>query len=139
MSNATHAKRPARRTKRAATAARPAATARPKGAAATTVAPVAAASTAAPVAGPALPAALDIREIAETFEFLRSAVNCGIDSIDASRVRSVDTAGLQLLLAAGRTAAAHGRALRWVGASSSLVEAATKLGVAGVLGFARPG
>ncbi len=137
MSNATHAKRPARRTKRAATAARPA-TARAKAAAVTT-APPAAAPTPVPVAGPALPAALDIREIAATFEFLRSAVNCGIDSIDASRVTSVDTAGLQLLLAAGRTAAAHGRALRWVGASSSLVEAATKLGVAGVLGFATAG
>jgi ABC-type transporter Mla MlaB component len=87
---------------------------------------------------PALPPALDIRDIRETFEFLRSAVNCGVERIDASGVVRVDTAGLQLLLAAGRTAAAHGRALRWAGASSTLVEAATRLGVAGFLGLAKP-
>jgi ABC-type transporter Mla MlaB component len=141
VSHPTHAKRPVRRAKRAASPARPAAApARPKAApVAAATAVVAAAAPPAPSAGPALPAALDIREISETFEFLRSAVNCGVDSIDASRVATVDTAGVQLLLAAGRTAAAHGRALRWAGPSSSLIEAATKLGVAGLLGFARAG
>ena len=138
MSQANHPKRPVRRAKRAAPVARPSVAARAKAAPAVAVAghletpaPV------VPAPGPALPAALDIRGIAETFEFLRSAVNCGVESIDASRVATVDTAGVQLLLAAGRTAAAHSRALRWVDASSSLVEAATKLGVAAVLGFAR--
>jgi ABC-type transporter Mla MlaB component len=87
---------------------------------------------------PALPSVLDIRDISETFELLRSAVNCGVERIDASGVVRVDTAGLQLLLAAGRTAAAHGRALRWAGASSTLIEAATRLGVAGLLGLAKP-
>jgi ABC-type transporter Mla MlaB component len=134
VSHSTPAKRPVRRAKRAASASRPAgASARTKAVAAPVASPP------APSAGPALPAALDIRQIAETFEALRSAVNCGVDSIDASRVTTVDTAGLQLLIAAGRTAAAHGRALRWVDASSTLVEAATRLGVAGVLGFARVG
>jgi len=136
------AKRTNRRPKRTATAPRAGAGANPVGREPAGEAAVAAGEAAVAkraCALPALPAALDIRGIGETFEFLRSAVNCGIDSIDASRVVSVDTAGLQLLLAAGRTAAAHGRALRWAGASSSLVEAATRLGVAGILGIARPG
>ncbi len=143
MSHATTAKRPARRAKRAAAPSRPAArSAQPKAGPDLATGPaqvVAAAAVTAPAApaGPALPAALEIREIRETFEFLRSAVNCGVDSIDASRVATVDTAGLQLLIAAGRTAAAHGRALRWVGASSALVDAACRLGVAGVLGLVR--
>ena len=140
MSHTHTAKRPARRAKRASPAARPAAPTRAKAAAAVTTAAAASAATpvaAAPSAGPALPPSLDIREIAGTFEFLRSAVNCGVEDIDASRVTTVDTAGVQLLLAAGRTAAAHGRALRWVGASSTLLDAATKLGVAGILGLAR--
>ena len=132
--NAQNTKHPVRRTKRAA-ASRPAPRAKTapgtaKSAATGVVPPPAPAS-----GGPALPAALEIRESAQTFEALRSAVNCGVDRIDASRVASVDTAGLQLLLAAGRTAAAHGRALRWDRPSSALIDAATKLGVAGVLGL----
>ena len=142
MSHPTPAKRPLRRAKRAAPATRPsAASVRAKAAAATAAvvasAPEATPAPAAASAGPALPASLDIRGIAATFEFLRSAVNCGVDSIDASRVTSVDTAGLQLLIAAGRTAATHGRALRWEGASSTLIEAATTLGIAGVLGLVK--
>ena len=144
MSPPTEAKGTNRRAKRAPAAARAVATA-PRaaaGRASDVTAPAAAAdATGAASAGsacPALPPALDIRDIRETFEFLRSAVNCGVDRIDASAVVRVDTAGLQLLLAAGRTAAAHGRALRWAGASSTLVEAATRLGVAGLLGLAKP-
>ncbi|MBS0395986.1 MAG: hypothetical protein JSR54_15295, partial [Proteobacteria bacterium] len=49
----------------------------------------------------------------------------------------IDTAGIQVLLAAGRTAAAHGRALRWSSPSAPLVEAAGRLGVAGLLGLAQ--
>lgn len=143
MSHPTDAKRTGRRAKRATSPVRAvAATPRTRGGPAGKATVVVAAGEAAVASRasvlPALPAALDIRAIRETFEFLRSAVNCGVDSIDASRVVRVDTAGLQLLLAAGRTAAAHGRALRWTGASSALVEAAAKLGVAGVLGLARP-
>jgi ABC-type transporter Mla MlaB component len=126
-------KRPVKRVKRAAGAARPVARANAKPA-------VVAEVIATPASGaPALPASLDIREISASFEWLRSAVNCGVDCIDASRVASIDTAGLQLLLAAGRTAAAHGRALRWDRPSSTLIDAATRLGVAGVLGLVREG
>lgn len=144
MSRATEPKQAAARAKRAAVPTRAVAPpARPEAALASeALAVVTAAGTAAPTdasALPALPPALDIREIRTCFELLRSAVNCGVDRIDASRVAAVDTAGLQLLLAAGRTAAAHGRTLRWAGASSALVEAATKLGIAGVLGLARTG
>lgn len=137
MSHAQNTKRPVRRAKRAAPAARPA----PRAKAPIAPAPsaIAAPAPAPASSGPALPAALDIREIKDIFESLRSAVNCGVDSIDASRVTTVDTAGLQLLLAAGRTAAAHGRALRWDRPSSTLIDAATKLGVAGVLGLVGPG
>jgi len=139
--NAQNTKRPVRRTKRPAPAARPTPRAKtPAAPAPAAVVGAVAAAVAPPVSsGPALPAALDIREIKDTFEALRSAVNCGVDSIDASRVTTVDTAGLQLLIAAGRTAAAHGRALRWDRPSSTLIDAATKLGVAGVLGLVGPG
>ena len=127
MSQATNSKRPARRGKRSVASARPAAA---RASAAT-----------APAAGalPALPAQLDIRDAGTTVGLLKAAIAGGAECIDASRVASVDTAGLQLLLAAGRMAAAHGRALRWEGASSALIEAACKLGVAGVLGLARAG
>jgi ABC-type transporter Mla MlaB component len=136
-------KRTNRRAKRPPAAARAVATAplAGTGSASDVSAPAAADGTLAASgrsACPALPPALDIRDIRETFEFLRSAVNCGVERIDASGVVRVDTAGLQLLLAAGRTAAAHGRALRWAGASSTLIEAATRLGVAGLLGIATP-
>lgn len=139
MSHSTSAKRPPRRAKRAAPPARPCAAPSRAKAAAVAAPVVTAPAPAAPSAGPALPATLDVREIGAAFEFLRSAVNCGVDSIDASRVTTIDTAGVQLLLAAGRTAAAHGRALRWAGPSSALIEAATRLGVAGVLGLVRAG
>jgi ABC-type transporter Mla MlaB component len=137
--NSQNSKRPVRRTTRAAPAARPTPRAKAAPVAVPAVGSAAAATPAPASSGPALPAALDIREIKDTFESLRSAVNCGVDSIDASRVTTVDTAGLQLLLAAGRTAAAHGRALRWDRPSSSLIDAATRLGVAGVLGLVGPG
>jgi len=122
-----HSKRPTRRAK---PAVRSGARAKP--------APVAA--PAAPVdTTPALPADLSIRAVRETAALIGAALAAGSERIDASRVAMVDSAGVQLLIAAGRTAAAHGRALRWAEASSSLIEAASRLGVAGLLGFARSG
>ncbi len=139
MSQVITSKRPVRRAKRPAAPARQAAAAHASGPAAIAVAAVA-----APVADPmpslpSLPPQLDIRDAEATAGLLHAAVVGGAERIDASRVASVDTAGLQLLLAAGRLAAAHGRALRWEGASSTLIEAASKLGVAGILGLARAG
>jgi ABC-type transporter Mla MlaB component len=132
VSQATTSKRPVRRAKRPAAPGRQAA-------AGGAPAPVVAVAAPAAEVRPSLPPQLDIRDAHATAGLLQAAVAAGAECIDASRVASVDTAGLQLLLAAGRLAAAHGHALRWEGASSTLIEAATKLGVAGVLGLARVG
>jgi ABC-type transporter Mla MlaB component len=118
VSSAKKVRRPARRTK--------AAPARPQ--------PAAAAAPAAP-ASPALPAELQIRGATALAATLRAAVAAGAEDVDASQVALVDTAGLQLLIAAGRLASAHGRALRWQRPSAALLEAASRLGVARQLGL----
>lgn len=53
--------------------------------------------------------------------------------LDARALTSVDTAGLQLLLAAGRAAREHGLSLRVLGARSLLFEAAISLGLGSAL------
>ncbi|HTT07903.1 MAG TPA: STAS domain-containing protein [Gammaproteobacteria bacterium] len=50
--------------------------------------------------------------------------------IDGSRVESVDTAALQVLLAFVRSARAQGAIIRWSGISSALQNAAQLLGIA---------
>jgi len=49
--------------------------------------------------------------------------------LDAHALTSIDTAGLQLLLAAGRAAREHGLALKVLGARPLLLEAAMNLGL----------
>ena len=117
MSSAKKVRRPARRSRAAAP--------RPQPAAAPPAAP----------AGPALPAELQIRGATALAATLRAAVAAGAEDVDASQVALVDTAGLQLLLAAGRLASAHGRALRCQRPSAVLHEAAGRLGVARQLGL----
>ncbi|MBS0372969.1 MAG: STAS domain-containing protein [Proteobacteria bacterium] len=121
MSSAKKVRRPARRAKAAPSRSRPAA-----------------APSAAP-AGPALPADLQIRGATALAATLRAAVAAGAEDVDASQVALVDTAGLQLLIAAGRLASAHGRALRWQRPSTALVDAANRLGVARQLGLGEAG
>ena len=53
--------------------------------------------------------------------------------VDAQALTSIDTAGLQLLLAAGRAAREHGLALKVLGARPLLLEAAISLGLSSAL------
>ena len=82
----------------------------------------------------ALNGAVDIRNGLAVSVLLKQAVAAG-DAVDVSGVTHVDTAGLQLLIAATRSAKKVGKTLRWQGAPTVLVEAATKLGVAATLGL----
>ena len=128
-----------RKPKRAARRSRHSPPAKPDAAPAIVAPPVtAAAAPARHGRAPALPAELDIRHARQIAEFLNAAIAAGTHEIDASAVATADTAGLQLLLAAGRMAAAHGRALRWQRASGALARAAVAIGVAGPLGLAGP-
>jgi ABC-type transporter Mla MlaB component len=77
----------------------------------------------------ALPASLVIRDVAEVAGRLRAALAGGALVVDASAVAAVDTAGLQLLLAAERSARERGIVARWLGASDTLRRAAAALGI----------
>jgi anti-anti-sigma regulatory factor len=55
--------------------------------------------------------------------------------VDGSRVQSVDTAGLQVLLAFVRTLRGHDAVVHWTGVSDSLQETAELLGVASLIGL----
>ena len=78
----------------------------------------------------ALPACLTRREVPAQQKRLEAAIAAGIATIDASAVALIDTAGLQLLLAAS----ADGR-IRYVAPSATLREAATRLGLGAALGI----
>ena len=74
---------------------------------------------------------ITIAEAAALKEQLLPHVNReGEISIDGSRVESVDTAALQVLLAFVRSARAHGAVIRWTGISGALLNTAQLLGVA---------
>jgi ABC-type transporter Mla MlaB component len=83
-----------------------------------------------------LPGALTIRELGPLAARLRAAIDAGLTQIDASAVVTVDTAGVQLLVAATLGAARLGKELRWRAASPTLLQAATQLGLAASLGLA---
>lgn len=55
--------------------------------------------------------------------------------IDASRLESVDTAGMQLLYAFARDAQGLGKTVRWHGVTPALREAAQVLGMASMLAW----
>ena len=55
--------------------------------------------------------------------------------MDGSHVQSVDTAGLQVLLAFVRTLRGHDAVVHWSGVSQSLLETAELLGVASHIGL----
>ena len=87
-------------------------------------------------AGIALPQALLITDVRSFAETLREAVAQGDVTLDASRLKDIDTAGLQLLCATRAAALAAGRPFRWAAASDGLRAAALAVGLQGPLGLA---
>jgi len=99
-------------------------------------APVAAMAPVAPTV-PTLPSTLTLRQVGEVAALLMPVVASGRYAVDASAVLQCDTAGVQLLIAASKSAAARGGALVLTGASPALVDGAIRLGVAAMLGLER--
>ena len=96
-------------------------------------------ATAAP-AGRSRPFALDAEcTIAGTASLktglARLLKNPGTVRLDASAVRRIDTAGLQVLASFVRERAARGAAVEWLGVTPALTEAAELLGLSSTLGL----
>jgi ABC-type transporter Mla MlaB component len=82
-------------------------------------------------AGPlALGSSLSIREVGERAAQLKALIAAGSAEVDARQLESVDTAGLQLLLAAAAAARRRGLTLKLHGAGSLHSGAASALGLA---------
>ncbi len=79
-----------------------------------------------------LPERLTIAEVAAFRQRLAADAGGGPLRIDAARVLEIDTAGLQVLVAAARSRGP----LDWQGASDALREAARLIGVETALGLA---
>lgn len=77
---------------------------------------------------------LTIHAAAAACETLRAALAAAAGDVvlDLSQVQVFDSAGAQLLLAARRTLAARGRALRLAGPAAPVVEALGTLGLQGL-------
>ena len=99
------------------------------------VRPVRRASRARPATAPPPPPALalgptlTIAEVAECHRALQVLLAGGAASIDAHNLKSIDTAGLQLLLVAGRAARERGVKLKLLGGTELLTGAAAALGL----------
>lgn len=78
----------------------------------------------------ALGSSLSIREVGERAAQFKALIAAGSAEVDASKLESVDTAGLQLLLAAAAAARRRGLTLRLHGAGSLNSGAASALGLA---------
>lgn len=92
---------------------------------------------AAPAGAPlVLPATLLITDARSVAADLREAVLRGDVSIDASRLKDVDTSGLQLLLATRLATLAAGHEFRWTADSDGLRTAAAATGLSQSLGLA---
>jgi anti-anti-sigma regulatory factor len=95
---------------------------------------------AAPVDAPVrLPAALQIRTVEATGAELRAALARGALRLDGAAVSRVDTAGLQLLVAAIASARAAGVATEWQATSPALIDGARQLGVGALLSLPAAG
>jgi anti-anti-sigma regulatory factor len=81
----------------------------------------------------ALGASLTIVETRALQRSLNALIQRGRAEADAHALMSVDTAGLQLLLAAGRAARERGLPFRLFGARPLLLDAATSLGLGSAL------
>lgn len=77
-----------------------------------------------------LGASLSIREVSECAARLKAQFAAGSAEVDAHQLESIDTAGLQLLLAAATAAQRRGLKLRLSGAASLNSGAALALGLA---------
>jgi len=84
----------------------------------------------------ALPTALLITDVRSFAAGLRTAVAGGDVAIDASRLKDIDTAGLQLLVAVRLDVVVAGNSFRWVGESPALRAAAAATGLSQALGLA---
>lgn len=83
--------------------------------------------------GVVLPADCRIADLAEVKQAIQAALATGALGIDASAVERVDTAALQLLLAARRDANKAAATFAWNGVSDALRDAAGVLGLAQTL------
>lgn len=72
---------------------------------------------------------LTIAEVAECHRALQVLLAGGAAAIDARNLKSIDTAGLQLLLVAGRAARERGVTLKLLGGTELLTGAAAALGL----------
>jgi len=81
----------------------------------------------------ALGASLTIVEARLLQRSLKALIERGRAEADAHALTSVDTAGLQLLLAAGRAAREGGLPFKLFGARALLLDAATSLGLGSAL------
>jgi anti-anti-sigma regulatory factor len=81
-----------------------------------------------------LGSSLSIREVGECAAQLKGLLAKGPTDIDASRLESIDTAGIQLLLAAAAAAQRRGFKLKLLGAHGLKSGAARSLGLAEHLG-----
>jgi anti-anti-sigma regulatory factor len=81
----------------------------------------------------ALPAILDLAAADALCRDLRDAMDLGDVEVDARAVERISTPCIQLLLAAARSAAERGAALRIVAPSAPLSTAIVELGLGGVL------
>jgi anti-anti-sigma regulatory factor len=86
-------------------------------------------TTATPPPALSLGPALTIAEVAECHRALQVLLAGGAAAIDAHNLKSIDTAGLQLLLVAGRAARERGVTLRLLGGTELLTGAAAALGL----------
>lgn len=80
-----------------------------------------------------LPADCRIADLADVKQALQAALATGRVAIDGSAVERVDTAALQLLLAAHRDAGKSSLPFIWQGASAALRDAAAMIGLAQTL------
>jgi ABC-type transporter Mla MlaB component len=81
----------------------------------------------------ALGASLTIVEVRGSWRSLRALLARGQAEADARLLTTIDTAGLQLLLAAGRAARVRGLTLTLTGAQHSLLNAAAAVGLEAAL------
>jgi anti-anti-sigma regulatory factor len=81
-----------------------------------------------------LGSSLSIREVGECALQLKTMLSSGATDIDASKLESIDTAGIQLLLAAATTAQRRGFKLKLLGAQGLKTGAARSLGLQEHLG-----
>ena len=76
-----------------------------------------------------LPENYNIAQTEKLYELFSSTTGTGQVKIDGSQVVTVDTAGLQLLLAVQKRLGSHGGSIEWTGLSEALKKAAIDLGL----------